>query len=253
MSAPTAQRYVDLDLRIDPTLIGVAIVYATQYRGEWDVMVAARDLALDTGTLPLSIARLVLNCARMDPRFVGRLPAPQSATFTGAFPAPDDTESDSGDADTDDDAPVAPRATERPRRPHRLRVVPEPDPEPEWRPVVNLRSSFPKRYASVSDPDERNVWHVLDPAGSTVQYNPNTGKYTPRLRWTCDPGWRGHEIGMHSGRGWRLTADPPTDMRMCRSCDRFLADPELADHERYGPLQTWWLSEQERLTAPEAT
>lgn len=74
MSAP-AERYTDRDLRRDPRLLGIAICYARDYDGEFEPMLDARDEAIRNGTLPLPMARTVLNCMRHDFEAQEMLPA----------------------------------------------------------------------------------------------------------------------------------------------------------------------------------
>lgn len=244
MSAPGAQRYVDLDLRVDPTLIGHAIEYARQYIGEWDVMIAARELALGTGTLPLPIARLVLNCARMDPRWCATLPEPKSRTFVGAFPVQPGADEDDEDPD---DAPMARRGSEGPERPT-LRVVGDRIIPPPRRPF-DLKVTWRKRYGYAPGWGKRpqhKVWHVLDTDRSYIRYYPEAEpdhQYATQVRWVCGqtPSTR------------VLLDDPPMGdlaLPMCRTCQRFLEeDPPDWDDGRTN-LREWWLAEQERLTAP---
>lgn len=229
MSAPGTQRYQDLDLRIDPILIGHAIAYAKSYEGEWEVMVAARELVRATGSLPLAVARMVLNCARADPRYATLLPAPQSSTFVGAFPALPEPGEIPEVPTPPKGPPVAPRASERPRRGFRV-VRSEPERQP-----FNLKVSWPKRYGHTRSPTDRNVWHVLDPERSRITYFPEADeehRYHTTIAWVCGKG----------PRIWSavLCEAPPADLHMCRSCERLLEDDELADTERFGPLQQWW-------------
>jgi hypothetical protein len=243
MSAPGAQRYVDLDLRVDPSLIGHAVQYARQYLGEWDVMIAAREVALGTGTLPLPIARLVLNCARTDPRWCATLPEPRSTSFVGAFPVqPEPPEDDEGDEDTWDPPRGAPEPRETPGRRTRLRVVP-PTRQPR-----DLAVTWRKRYGYSPGWGKRpqhSVWHVLDPDRSRIRYYPEADeeehRYSTSIVWVC---------GARPSTAV-LLADPPMGalaLPMCRTCQRRLEE----DRADAAPdaLQDWWLTEQERLTAP---
>ena len=67
-------RYTDTQVRTYPQLTELAVEYAADYAGEWDFMIAARSLALQSGTLPTATARSVLNAMRADPRAVMGLP-----------------------------------------------------------------------------------------------------------------------------------------------------------------------------------
>src|SRR3954469_17832896 len=63
-----AHKYTDRDLRSEPELIAEAIEYAKHYEGSFDYVIDAYNLWRDTGTLPLGVARGVLNAKRTDPR-----------------------------------------------------------------------------------------------------------------------------------------------------------------------------------------
>lgn len=244
MTAPGAQRYTDLDLRVDPTLIGHAVEYARQYLGEWDVMVAAREVALGTGNLPLPIARLVLNCARTDPRWCATLPEPRSTTYVGAFPSTGSAQ----DPDEDDEDPDAlaepPRPTGRSQRARRLAVVREPARRP-----FDLKVTWKRRYGyapGIGRRPQHKVWHVVDPERSRIRYFPEAEpdyQYSPWVRWVCgaQPSTR------------VLLINPPMGnlaLPMCKTCQRILEDPDFGDYEGWAELRAWWLAEQERLTAP---
>lgn len=75
-----AEKYTDRDLRRQPGLVAVAVEYAQRYVGTFEFMQGARDVVYDTGTLPLPLARGVLNCMRADPDadiVFSRSPAPE--------------------------------------------------------------------------------------------------------------------------------------------------------------------------------
>lgn len=59
-------KYTDADVRRDPELLAAAVRYARDYHGDFQTMVDARGLVVATGTLPVAVARTVLNCARAD-------------------------------------------------------------------------------------------------------------------------------------------------------------------------------------------
>lgn len=67
----TARKFVDADLRLNPDLISVAVKYVEQYKGEFGFLLDARQVVMDTGSLPLPVARGVLNCMRVDPTVIG--------------------------------------------------------------------------------------------------------------------------------------------------------------------------------------
>lgn len=75
MTSP-ARKFTDADVRSDPDLMRAAVEHARDYRGEFDFLVAAQELVLYTETLPVAVARGVLNCMRADPSASWKLPAP---------------------------------------------------------------------------------------------------------------------------------------------------------------------------------
>lgn len=72
------QKYTDIDVRQDPFLLAAAVKYARSYIGEFDFMTAASTIVHDRGTLPIAVARGVLNCMRADPRIANDLPTPHN-------------------------------------------------------------------------------------------------------------------------------------------------------------------------------
>lgn len=249
-----AQRYTDLDLQIDPSLIVFAIEYAKGYIGDWDVMRSARDRVLQEGSLPVSVARLVLNCARTDPRVnQDALPAGRAGTFTGAFPPdlPPGTYEVTGLFDDPPSVRVAPKPSERPQR--RLRVVPD---EPEelyrefatgrwvpWRGRFDLKTTWHWRYG-MSTHKAARVWHVLDPAKSRIEYYPvqpgdhRNKQFDVRIVWVCASEWRGTDQV-------RLCATPPEGL-MCATCQRILESDEYADVGARATIRQWWQGELKR-------
>src|SRR5688500_12045607 len=70
MALPDDRKYTDEDVRGNVELLHLAWQYAGAYHGDWDVMVAARYLAMErshTEDLPVAVARMVLNTMRADP------------------------------------------------------------------------------------------------------------------------------------------------------------------------------------------
>lgn len=67
-------RFSDKMVRGNASLKDVAWAYARDYKGDWEVMVAAHDLAMETNELPVPIARMVLNVMRADPAAQHLLP-----------------------------------------------------------------------------------------------------------------------------------------------------------------------------------
>lgn len=249
-----AIRYVDLDLRIDPSLFAYAIDYSKWYEGDWDVMVAAKALVAATGNLPLAVARTVLNCARADPRYPRDLPAPKSGTFIGSLPPalpPGDYALDALGAfdgpvgppwvpEASDEPQGRPEPSERPRRP--LRLVEDSDDGP-LRPPFYLHPRWKMRYGR-SATKQAKVWHVVNPDKSVIRVFPslpqrNSGRFSMQIWWVC-------------GRTYHpyLLAEPDPTLPMCRACDRILTGDEYGKVEYWEPMREWWAAEQERLTAP---
>lgn len=73
---PYERRFTEEDIRRDPTLMQIACNYARSYVGEFTPMVNAYNLLATAGTLPIAIAKTVLNCMRHDARVAGLLPMP---------------------------------------------------------------------------------------------------------------------------------------------------------------------------------
>jgi len=68
------RKFIDRDLLADPGLVTTATIYAVNYTGTFEFMLAAKEAAQATGTLSLPVARGVLNCMRVDPTASRHLP-----------------------------------------------------------------------------------------------------------------------------------------------------------------------------------
>lgn len=77
MGVQTERKFTDRDVREDPWLASLARDYALRYTGEFEFMVAARELAA-VDNMPVAVVRGVLNCMRADPLVAGSLPAPRA-------------------------------------------------------------------------------------------------------------------------------------------------------------------------------
>jgi hypothetical protein len=182
----TGTRYTDHDLRERPELVALAVRYARDYRGDWDLMRAAALQVLDSGTLTLAVARTVLNCARADPR------AYQLFTEVGeqqraTEPAP---------------AVVIP-IDRHGRRTSKVQVVNR----PAW---VDLRATFKGGWLVWSDHRSARFAHQVHPTRSTLRYRPETGQYVPRLATWC--GSMPSSNHRHTGRV------APDHLQPCRPC-----------------------------------
>lgn len=73
-------KYTDRQVREDPELMAFAIGYAQDYEGDFDFLLEAKSYALANDSLPVGVARGVLNCARHDLRVAADLPEPTYPT-----------------------------------------------------------------------------------------------------------------------------------------------------------------------------
>lgn len=77
---PYDYRYVDSDVRADPTLRDLVTQYLSQYEGEFAPLVEAQEYLRTVGdNLPVAAVRKVLNCMRHDLRVRDQLPKPDRA------------------------------------------------------------------------------------------------------------------------------------------------------------------------------
>lgn len=72
-------KYTDRQVREDPELLAFAVGYAKDYEGDFDFLLEAKSYALFNDSLPIGVARGVLNCARHDLRVAATLPEPKYA------------------------------------------------------------------------------------------------------------------------------------------------------------------------------
>lgn len=68
--------YTNRDVANNDSLIRMAEKYATEYKGEFEPLVSARDQMLILGNLSIPVARVVLNCMRHDDEVCDSMPAP---------------------------------------------------------------------------------------------------------------------------------------------------------------------------------
>lgn len=74
---PYDYRYIDSDVRADPTLRELVVQYLNQYDGEFEPLVDAQIYLKTVGDdLPVAVVRKVLNCMRNDLRVRAQLPRP---------------------------------------------------------------------------------------------------------------------------------------------------------------------------------
>jgi hypothetical protein len=70
------ERYTDRHIRENPKLYDLAVSYARGYAGDYEFLVSAHHYAVTRGSLPVGVARGVLNCMRLDLSVADELPNP---------------------------------------------------------------------------------------------------------------------------------------------------------------------------------
>lgn len=188
----TDTRYADRDLRKNPELLALAVRYARTYTGDWDLMTAARQVVIDSGSLPLPIARTVLNCARTDPRahcaFLDAgvahpvAPAPPAAVTVDLYGR---------------------NASRTPREPATVTRI---NRRPAW---VDLHATIKPAY-TWSIHQSARFYHRLDPERCGLRYYPIRNMYEPRLVNRC---------GAITASALRTCGKtPPDHLQPCRRC-----------------------------------
>lgn len=138
------RRFNERDLRIYPELMELAIDYTRRYGGTFEPVLAAQELLADMGTLPVPVAKMVLNTAYSDASVRFKL-------TEGSF-----------DNSTMEDATIV-EFPPRPEPSHTIYVPPEPeDEEPRTR---NYRIRIPARIKARYGMSSFNgkVLHRVDP------------------------------------------------------------------------------------------
>lgn len=79
-------RYTDEHVRADPSLVGLATQYVTQYAGEFSFLLGVKNAVLTHYTLNVPTVRGVLNCMLADPN-VQNMPTPAKLMFDAGEPA----------------------------------------------------------------------------------------------------------------------------------------------------------------------
>lgn len=213
MSQPE-RRYYDSDLRGNPELLDLAIDYVWDYTGDFELLVAARELARLTDTLPLGTARAVLNCMRVDPHVAASLPVPPRLVVVR--PPEEDR--------------FRPRRPDPPRRP--VKHVP---PTPTFIDVpVKVKATYGiSRHRGYKT-------HVVGTVTCTFSKDkglhgrPSGDPRFPwahfKVRWACQP-WQITE--------WpRLFVYPDPAADYCRGCQEVLeAEADAVNEAAYAELQ----------------
>jgi hypothetical protein len=144
-------RYTDRDVNDDPRLRALAEDYALNYGGNFDPLVAAKQLIETGASLPTGVARMVLNVMRSDARVANVMPQPEPN--------------------------IMPRV---PRKPRPQVVI---EPEPPRRYPRNLKATFKKRYL-YSVHERAFVAHLLEPE-ARMRFFPSTGQFQAQIRAIC--------------------------------------------------------------------
>lgn len=199
-----AVRFTDRDVKEHPNLLGRAVEYVRDYHGEFDFLVTARELERVTGTLPIAVARGVLNCMRVDPRVAGSLPTPQHPSMQSSDLGVSFREAmgQVGDA-----AQAVNEVLARPR----LKLVPPPRPY-----QVRLRSTIkaPLMWSSYNDPTNLPTKvHDIDHHRSYCVLKTETGELLLHAQARC--GYLA--IDGKATIGWLEDAEGRV---MCKSCER---------------------------------
>lgn len=195
----SAERYRDADVRAKPSLMAMAVSYAQAYRGDFDFMQAASAAANATGTLPIAVARGVLNCMRADPEIADRMPEAM---------APDPLEWQDHFKD---------------RREAILKDVPKPKltlvPRENFNAVRSVTVNFRIKHPYWWNPERwegapKYIYHIISAYSYVDMFvNPHHGgsqHLQLHLKGLCGY-W-------HSKGPRKLGANPPADFQMCGSC-----------------------------------
>lgn len=207
------RRYFDRDLRENPDLLDIAIDYAWNYPGDWEPLVAARELVRMTDSLPLPTARLVLNCMRADPHVAGSLPPPPRLTVVRS-----------------EEERFRPRRPDPPRRP----VKREP-PTPTFINVpIRVKATFGisahRGYKTHLVGDVECVFSQHKNLHGRPSDHPRYPWAHFRVRWLCQP-WQYTE--------WpHLFLDPPENADFCRACQEAVEEAmDAANDDAYAALR----------------
>jgi hypothetical protein len=183
-------KYTDTDVRSDENLRAIATQFAQGYNGDFEFLVSAKEVAIVTDDLPITMARGVLNCMRGDARGHQLLPPPKPTWG-----------SDSEEEPIQQSMPY-------PRRWKKAEVVELPIP----RRVRELKVHWNKIYV-LSTHKQGKVAHLLWPERSKLTYYPNGWRATDDIYHA----WLHLHCGNHMDTRFLLTND--TQGRpMCKSC-----------------------------------
>jgi hypothetical protein len=175
----TEVKYTDRDVRENPDLREKAYCYAFYYEGDFEFMVAAKELAKISEELPVAVTRGVLNCMRADPRVAATLPAPQPQV---------------------QNARIIP-GTVREMGPR------------HQRPVIRHSYDLPVRWRGIylySSHKTAQVFHMLNTERSRIHYYPAVYEFRMDLYGNCNK--------RQPDRLAVVTNAQPTTLRPCKVC-----------------------------------
>jgi hypothetical protein len=195
-------KYTDRDVRENAALRSIAIDYLTGYGGDFDFLLQARQYLLVQGTLPTGMARGVLNCMRIDPKWAGTLPAPMARALLSQTLQ----------------SLIQPESTRRlyvvnPNRPRR----------------IELKTTFNKPYV-MSPWKTAYLVHLLDQRDSRLWYHPHTGTYECLLQGWCN-------ISYGQRRNLIMVDHIPEGRRECNRCR--IALENVRDDSPYSRRPRW--------------
>lgn len=201
-------KFTDRDIREDNDLIQEAVQYALNYKGNFDLILDAKYLAEQNGTLPPGVARAVLNTALTDPKahLEGRVPE---------RPRP----ADRWRHGYNEDKVVI-------QFPTRVQPVKE-----KFRHTFKVKSTYHTPFIW-SNEKIASVYHRVWQKQSYVLYRPDSNTFLLHVRSRCSwqIGWE-WSIDQDKDQTWRSTRCSvgltPPDRRACKLCETKCANDDL--------------------------
>lgn len=195
-------KFTDRDIREDSALIQEAVEYALRYTGSFDLILDAKNLAQQNGTLPPGVARAVLNTALTDPKahLEGRVPERKLHVVR-------------------DEKIVIQFPTRRPAVKEKTRYT------------FKVKATYHTPYIWSND-KMASVYHRVWQKNSYVLYRPDSNTFLLDVRSRCNwqIGWE-WAIDQDKDQTWRSTRCSigltPPDRRACRSCETKCANDDL--------------------------
>lgn len=80
-------KYTNRDVREDPRLTELAVVYLQESANEFEPLVLARQELIETGALRVQTVRIILNCMRNDYKVGDQMPVPDRPTLSLVVPS----------------------------------------------------------------------------------------------------------------------------------------------------------------------